>query len=141
MCPCVTASDRAAGAGPVSSGIHDEVFPRNQRKRGNEEDHWSLWVDRKTAGRIRMLFRLWTMEQMRNFFYFFWSGTGRRFTPEMSSRSVRSGTCQMVRNAVCVLPGWPGRTLTCCSLMSPPITWILRPLTHWQKQSMSLTAA
>ena len=46
----VTAPDRAAGAGSVSSGVHDEVFPRDQREGGDEEDHWSLWPDRKTAG-------------------------------------------------------------------------------------------
>lgn len=43
------APDRAAGAGPVSAGVHDEVLPRDQREGGDEEDHWSVRPDRKTA--------------------------------------------------------------------------------------------
>ena len=47
----IPASDRAAGAGPVSFGLHDEMLPCLQRQRGDEEAHWSLRADRKTAGR------------------------------------------------------------------------------------------
>lgn len=44
------ASDRAAGSGPVPSGVHDEVLPRDQRERGDEEDHRPLRTHRQTAG-------------------------------------------------------------------------------------------
>lgn len=64
MSPCITASDRAAGAGPVSSGVHDEMFPWNQRKRGDEEDHRSLRTDWKTAGRIGILLQRRTEESV-----------------------------------------------------------------------------
>lgn len=46
----VSASDRAAGAGPVSTGVHDEVLPRDQGERRDEEDHRPLRTDWETAG-------------------------------------------------------------------------------------------
>lgn len=49
-CYLSAASDRAAGAGPVSSGVHDEVLPRDQGEGGDEEDHRPLRPHRKTTG-------------------------------------------------------------------------------------------
>lgn len=44
------ASDGAAGSGPIPSGVHDEVLPRDQREGGDEEDHRTLRTHRQTAG-------------------------------------------------------------------------------------------
>lgn len=44
------ASDGAAGSGPVPSGVHDEVLPRDQRERGDEEDHRTLRSYWQAAG-------------------------------------------------------------------------------------------
>lgn len=66
------ASDGAAGSGPIPSGVHDEVLPRDQREGGDEEDHRTLRTHRQTAGPF--------------FFFFLRLGTGTRFvgfTPGM----------------------------------------------------------
>lgn len=67
------ASDRTAGAWPVSFGVHDEVFPWDQRKRGDEENHWSLRADGKTAGRTGILLQMMQNggESAKGFFFFF----------------------------------------------------------------------
>lgn len=49
------APDWAAWAGLVSFGVHDEVFPWDQRKGGDAEDHRSLWSNWETAGRKGIL--------------------------------------------------------------------------------------
>lgn len=67
--------------------------------------------------------------------------TALKETSKMCRRSVPSGTCLMVRSVGCVLPGWPGRTHTCCSWTNPPITWTSRRSTPWQKRSTSLMVA
>lgn len=41
---------RAAGLGPLPSGVHDEVLSRDQGEGRNEEDHWTIWSYWEAAG-------------------------------------------------------------------------------------------
>lgn len=40
----------AAGPGPFTIGVHDEVLPRDQGEGRDEEDHWEIWPHWETAG-------------------------------------------------------------------------------------------
>lgn len=44
---------RAAGPGPLTFGVHDEVLPRDQGEGRNEEDHWALRPHWEAAGQWR----------------------------------------------------------------------------------------
>ena len=48
--PPFAAPDGAAGAGPVPSGVHDEVLPRHQGEGGDAQDHRPLRTDGEAAG-------------------------------------------------------------------------------------------
>lgn len=49
-CFFALASNGATRSGPIPSGVHDEVLPRNQGEGGDEEDHRTLRTHRKTTG-------------------------------------------------------------------------------------------